>query len=232
MDTRVFFKRIWQINGLLILLVGLLTVGGLLWTGYQVGKDFFRPRTVLSVVNVDQTASVQQHWTMAALRPVAGSDYLIIPLTSDQRYAQSYYDKSASSYRNLLFVNRHTQQQHWLFAHNNWLIDQYVVLTTEQQPKVPLGILYQLIKTDSDQDKRLTTKDSITLAISDFSGAGYRELFPAIDQLLGQYVADQQTLILFYKMNAHYYVSQIALADFTIYYTRQLLDFPEQAAAH
>ena len=83
----------------------------------------------------------------------------MIPLNSDQSYAQSYYSKSSSSARNYLFINSKDNEKHWLFGTNKYLVSDVALLSEKDydsdSSKVRV-ILYRIVKNDTNGDKRLT----------------------------------------------------------------------------
>ncbi len=89
-----------------LLVAGVLAIGVLCFAGYGIFRETTRERQVRNIVNVADESDVDEKWRLGYMKGIDGSPYLMIPLHSDQSYAQSYYSKSSYSTRNYLFINR------------------------------------------------------------------------------------------------------------------------------
>ena len=122
MEETKFFKNVWRFNGLIISVAGVLAIMVLFLAGYHTIKDVFRKRQVRNIANIAENISVKEVWTLGYMRQLDGTEYVMVPLQSDQSYAKSYYSKSSYSVRNFLFINVKTNGKEWLFPNNKWLI--------------------------------------------------------------------------------------------------------------
>jgi hypothetical protein len=158
--------------------------------------------------------SEQAKLHLGAFQELAGSDYLIAPITSAS--SREEYIKDASSSReenrytrNFLFVNLADQSSHLLFPGHDLLILSSENLLEKPAPKPAEAaaknpppqdgdkaaekavnavkwICYRVIKADTNLDKLLNANDLITIAISDVSGLNYTELLTDVRAVLHQ----------------------------------------------
>lgn len=219
MENSQFFKQVWRINGIIIMVAGLLAIGVLVFAAYQIFKETVRERGVNGIVNIEASTEVKEKWQLGYLSSIQGTPFVMIPLSSDQQYSQSYYDKSASSIRNYLFINKQKNQQHWLLNSNEHLIMKADVLsesTASGQDTAALAILFTVITSDTNNDDRLTAKDLKNVAISQPSGQAYREVLRGIDRMIGYSLTGKESLMLVYQRDDIGYAVIISLTDFSV----------------
>jgi hypothetical protein len=223
MKSTKLFRTIWRINSVLILTVGLMSFGLLAYIGYELYKQKFQTRDVSEVVNVDSDAYVNSEWALGGFSRVEGTNYLMAPAFSKQNYQVSYYEKGASAVRNYLFVNAVDKSSRWLIPDNKALFLSSDRLSQGDVSNKPMQWMkYEVIKADTNQDKRLTEKDQRAIAISSLTGEGYVELVKNIDELLGSQVQDENTLLLFYRSGQKRFVSEINLPKRQVTVTKEL----------
>ncbi|WP_353571728.1 hypothetical protein [Candidatus Albibeggiatoa sp. nov. BB20] len=220
-DTHPFFRLVWRINGLIIFVVGILTIGVLIFLNYQLFHEIFGVHDVSSVINVEseQSGEIEQNWSYGSMLKVQGSPYLMLPLELKQNYKQTYYDKSASSTLNYLFVNgENNSEQNLLFDKNQYLINSYYLLSepSDKNDSPVIAILFQVIKTDSNEDKRLSHADLVTIGISKPNGTAYQEIISNVNQLVGHQMIDKNTLLLLYHEGQDIFSVHIDLTDFSL----------------
>ncbi|MGL1932593.1 MAG: hypothetical protein OCC45_12680 [Desulfotalea sp.] len=219
MEKSPFFKKLWCFNALIISVAGILAIVLLIFGGYHVIKDIYWNNQIGNVVNVAEDSNIEEIWSFGYMQKLDGTDFIMIPLESDQSYAQSYYSKSSNSHRNLLFINVLTNERKWLFPNNNWLIADNNVLA-EIEPagksKKVIGLLFNIVKADTNGDKRLTNKDKTTIALSSPSGTKYKEILPEIDLLIGHTIVESDIILILYKKDGVAYSSRYSLQDFRL----------------
>ncbi len=91
MEESKFFKFVWRFNSLILMVAGVLAIGVLSFAGYKIIKDVTRERSTLNIVNFQEENTEKENWQFGHLSIIQGSPYVMIPLKSDQSYAQSYY---------------------------------------------------------------------------------------------------------------------------------------------
>lgn len=219
MDDNKFFKLVWRINGLTILVVGFLSLIVLLYVVYESFSFVTRDRSVRNIVNIEDAKDIKEELHFGHMSEIKGSSYVLIPLISDQNYSQVYFSKSSSSARNYLFLNSNTNEKTWLLRHNNFLFDDNDILYKKNDiddEDKPLAHLFEIIKTDTNSDKRLNRQDLMTIALSKIDGTNYIEVIEDINSYIGHKVNDNGSLLVLYKKGGVAYSANIDLSDFKI----------------
>ncbi|CAG36110.1 hypothetical protein [Desulfotalea psychrophila] len=216
-----FFTLVWRINGLLLMVAGVLAIGISTFAGYKIITDIVRERSSSNIVNVEEKDAIKEEWQLGYLTNIEGGPYVMSPLRSEQNYAQSYYSKSSTSARNYLFINGTTNEQHWLLSSHQYLIVDFELLS-ERREKDVQAILYRVVKTDSNEDKRLTGDDTLTIGLSLPTGAGYKEILQGVNTFIGQRVITPTTLLIIFEQGGIGYSANVNLTDFTLYNKRPI----------
>ncbi len=218
MEQNRFFRILWRFNAIVISLVGIVSLVCLLFGAYQIFKDITRNRSSHNIVNIENPDEVKIDWSLGSSEKINGHFVLKIPLFSGQKYSQSNYSKSVKSSRNYLFINTETDSKHWLFNHNNYLVESAKELGLGgcQSEKVSLAIIYEVIKSDTNSDMRLTNSDLKTLAISKPDGTSYMELVTELDYVIDYDVVNDNLVYVLYKKNNVVYSASINLSNFAV----------------
>ncbi len=219
MKESKFFKFVWRLNGLILMIAGILAIGVLVFAGYKIITDITRERNTHNIVNVQDEDDIKEKWQLGNMSDIEGSPWIMIPLNSNQSYAQSYYSKSSSSVRNYLFINSQNNEKHWLFNTNEYLILEAELLSKneyESNERNILAILYKVVKSDSDSDKRLTNKDLQTISISLPNGIGYKEILNGVDNFIGKKIVNEKSLLLLFQKEGIGYSANVNLTKFTV----------------
>jgi hypothetical protein len=216
MDENRFFKFVWRFNGIVLMLAGVLAVGVLGFAGYKIFRETTREREVRNIVNVTDETDSDEKWRLGYLQDVDGTPYLMIPLYSDQSYAQSYYSKSSYSTRNYLFINSETNKKRWLLDTNDYLIMNDEMLSVENydaKDRKVRAILYHMVKEDTNGDDRLTHDDLSVVALSKPDGTEFGEILSNLDVFVGHRVIDAKTILLVYQKKGIGYSATLSMED-------------------
>jgi hypothetical protein len=236
MERERLFQRTWNFKSLLILAAGLAALGVLSLVGYEVYKVKTRTRQVHNVVNVEPDTRIEYEWALGTFERVPGTDYVMAAAHSKQSYHASYYEKDASALRNYLFVNVADKSSRWLVPTNKYLFLRAERLRQEAKPEGGAGkgaeaqqggeavkwLMYEVVKSDTDRDSRLTAKDQRAVAVSGAAGEGYKEVIDNVDQTLGSMLRDENTLLVFHSTGGSSYVSEVDLPGRQVSVTREL----------
>ena len=219
MDENRFFKFVWRFNGIVLMVVAVLAIGVLGFAGYQIFRETTREREVRNIVNVTDETDLDERWRLGYLGNVDGTPYLMIPLHSDQSYAQSYYSKTSYSTRNYLFINSATNQKRWLLDTNDYLImkdEMLFVGKHDTEDRKVKAILYHMVKGDTNGDDRLTHDDLSVVALSKPDGTEFREILLDLDVFIGHRVLDENSTLLIYQKKGKGYSATLSLENFVL----------------
>ncbi|NEQ66169.1 MAG: hypothetical protein F6K21_11820 [Symploca sp. SIO2D2] len=207
MSKTKLFRLLWRFNAFVIAIAGMFAVGILAIAILFLIKDATRTRNVTSVVNVDNEDEIDEEWSFGSFREVPGTSIVLLPLETEQNYAFEYSGKAANSVRNILFLDTVSQNQRWLVNQSEQLILKYkpVVPPTqepsEEQEKA-VGIFYQIVENDTNNDGRLNYSDRFSLAISETSGERFKILYEDVDALLGNKVLENGDLFVVFEKDS------------------------------
>lgn len=125
----------------------------------------------------------------------------------------------SSAVNNYVFFNTADDSTHRLIPHNDSLI-----LRAQRFPEKDKvdWFVYNVVKSDTNDDKELSSKDRFTIAISDGGGNGYVELLPNIETRLGDSMTDANTLLILYIKDSKKYYSRIDLPNRKVTVTNEL----------
>jgi hypothetical protein len=225
---------------LFIALFLLLIVG---FSGYRIVQYIFRPRFVTNVANIETDSNKKTTYNLSAFLSLPGSRYLIASINTLEDYRQDYYEKGADSTRNFLFFNINDKSTRHLIPNNNLLFISHNTLGKQTEAnvndfnnstylgKIPPNfnsvkevktLWYEVIKNDTNKDKRLSRIDKKNIAMSDVSGANYTEVIDNIDSIISTYQRDEKVWFVFWSGNNKKYVSEIDILGKRVIQTQEL----------
>lgn len=220
MEENKLFRGIWRFNAIVIAMVGVLAIAVLFFALYTIYKEWNRDRHRHDIVNIDSEANIKESFRLGRIVHVKGYSTVIIPLYSDQEFSHGYSgSKSTASTRNLLFSNIRTETNKWILPTNEFLIVDHQLINESNyydETKDVITILYEIVKTDTNNDSRLTDNDKLTIAFSNPEGNNYTEVLTNIDELLGYEVIDQKLMAIVYSRANHSYTAYIDISNFSI----------------
>jgi hypothetical protein len=126
---------------------------------------------------------------------------------------------------NVVFLNRANGTFQQLLPTNEYVIAGMKPLVTpapKAEPPITHAWLYSVIKSDTNGDKELTLEDKITVSISDVGGATYREMVTDVDEVYGDTLRDETTLLIVYRRDKLKYLASIDISGYSIITTTEL----------
>ncbi|HPG41848.1 MAG TPA: hypothetical protein PLP19_21525 [bacterium] len=225
MEENRFFKTIWRIDGILLLIVGLLAIIVLAYALFGVigNSGASRDEQVYDTKQTDSKEAV--HWQLGSLIPVEGSSAVMLPLETGDRYSESGYKDYGISAWNFLFIDSRNNKNHWLFDNNrNMILASDLLVEENYSASVnPVrAIVYQLVTADSDGDGELTSYDRQSVGLSQPDGYNYREVVKDIDFVIGHRLVDKDNLLLVYQHGGKTRSALVSLKAFTITNEREI----------
>jgi hypothetical protein len=173
----------------------------------------------------------QSQKSLGTFSRVAGTRYLYAQISQSPDgsvFSSSYRDSSGGNIHNFVYFDPTSGKLTQLLPTNDALIASTVALpevAVSQDPKQVDWFLYGIIKKDTDNDRKLTHKDLMVLAMADAGGQGYTELVNGIDQLYGQTLNDANTLTVIYSKSSRLFHSTVNLPKRQVTVTKELPSF-------
>ena len=180
--------------------------------------------------------------TLGDFRSVTGTNYLIASVTGsdtnanilDELFSSGRWFNSGygNSQYNLVFLDIATEAVYPLLDTND-----YEIVSMESFPRPVYSLneygppeqkepiswwLFSIVKSDTNQDKDLSSADKQTLSITDVGGRGYTEIISAVDNLLGTAFKNNDTLLIIYCSNGKNYIAHVDLPSRHVTSTEEL----------
>lgn len=130
------FKLIWQINGVLLLVITSLGAIGLAVLFVAVLSDFAEGKSSPKLSEIAGAVLESEDLELGAFHVVQGTEYLVASLNApsgSRRIASGSYGKRAEA-RNLLFYDAKSHKARWLFPGNDQLIRSHSFLFDPPRP--------------------------------------------------------------------------------------------------
>ncbi len=220
MEENKIFKNIWRFNAIIISIAGILAIVVLIFASYLIFKETNRNKYRNEIVNVDPETNIKETFRLGRIEHIKGSESVIVPLYSDQTFDLNYSgSKSTASTRNLMFSNMRTETNRWLLPNNNYLISSHRLINESNsydRDKDIITILYNIVKTDTNNDSRLTENDNLTIALSDPNGKNYTEVLLNVENVLGYDLINKQAIAIMFNRKGQGYTAYINLSNLKV----------------
>lgn len=234
MEENRFFRIVWRVNGIAIMLLLLIVMG---IAAYSLIKEMFPSHPPAVITNVAEDPQGQEKWTLGIPEEIEGTSFIYIPLVSEKenislpvitgarKSLHSYGGGYFSPTRNLLFVDKQTREMRWLFKDNRQLITNINMLSAlrrnEKDRKVDV-MLYHVIGKDTNGDKKLGSDDLADIAISFPDGTRYKEVLQSVERIYGAMSLGSQEALVLYQSSGKGYASTIRLKDLSVIETNEM----------
>lgn len=214
MTSRRFFAYVWRVNGLVLLVAGLLLVVILAIIGLQFVRDAVRPRSVDNVANTMVDEVEREKAQLGEFSRIEGSDLIRAPLSIAQTYALSVGSKQAESVRNYLFVHAKSRSSYWLLPSTDKVIlgERTLPETAYGEKALPVrAMVYTIVEADSDKDGRLTDRDRKTIGVTSPDGANLRRVAEDVEEVHFADLATPSVVTVVYSKGGKLMVTDVAL---------------------
>lgn len=189
----------------------------------------------------------QPQFRLTEFSPVRGAPILVaeIVITGDtyNNFGSSRWfsfgSSSNASVRNLVFLDSQTLNSRTLFPTNDqgllnvtqfplkWVAS-YDESSEEIEDLAPTEwFVYEVVKSDANNDGLLNRDDLFALAVSDEDGLGYVELLSGVSALYGMDMIEYGKLVITFRQNDKKLVMLVDLAQKTILDIKELIDLGE-----
>ncbi|WP_125931992.1 hypothetical protein [Thiosocius teredinicola] len=235
MDSNPFFKWVWRLNGILLLIAVLVVTASI---GYEAIRAFTQnPQESAVVTNVADDPSGTEKWVLGGMQDLPGTELAMISLVSENDqvamkrsgYLGSggrYWDPRSGPAKNILFLDKVSNRSYWLFPDNQQIIYSSApfppVRYGEQKERATKAIFYEFITVDSNTDGVMNEADKVSLAISHPDGTGLSVIAPQFDHVIGKNLTGDNQAIVVYQIDGIAHSTLVDLASLKITHTTEL----------
>lgn len=222
LNLEKYDKIVWRVNGSLLLLacIGAILVCSVV--GYKLMIEVFGNRQVHDIVNVDQNTKKEEYLRLGYFHSLKGTDLILIPLTSEQKYEASYYSKSAYSHaRNYLVFNSTSKEGYWIWKSNSFLVLEDIKIHNQikdEKTQKARGLVFEFVEKDSNTDNVLDGNDKKSIQYFDLATKKSVPVISQVDRSIGvQQTGDDEVLFFYSRTGKSFFrsltVSSLALSD-------------------
>lgn len=222
LNLEKYNKTIWRLNGIIILIASLGAIFFCLIVGYNLAQDIFRNREVHDIVNINEKTKNEEFLRLGYFTSLSGTSFFLVPLSSEESISESYYSKSSSSNsRNYLLFDSSSKESLWLFKNNESLILRFETIKekTLTEPEInkskTIGLTFEVVNKDTNNDKRLSTQDLVDLVYFDLKTKKMIPLVVGIDRNIGSEQSQDDELLIFYSKNGKSYFKTFRISTMT-----------------
>lgn len=227
MKRIVSIRTIWKINALLILVAGTgfcLMLGVL---GFQFTQSQLQVLHRDDMVNVEKNVGTE--WRLGSFQRVAGTAYLVAAAHSEQAYPASFSGKEATAIRNYLFVNGEDMSSRWLVPNNDQLFLNMECILADgmmtswgDSGKPVKWLVFQVVTSDTDGDRRLSASDRMAVAVAESNGAQYTEVLSNVDRILGESWLSGDRLLVVHSSGGKHRAAEVNLLERKVVAVKEL----------
>ncbi len=210
--TEKYDRILWRINGLILLLAGIGLLFGMLYIGVMILRDFGRNHRRPDLVTVDQATQKKEFLRLGYGRPLAGGQYVLIPLTtsSDGSTSFSYKGTRSGDEKNYLVVNKIDKTLSWVWSDSKISILRSEVVHKEISNDKPIakGLWIQVVSKDRDQNEKLEEEDGIDLLYYDLASQEKAPILENLDRVASiEQINADELMILFIREGSGYWTT-------------------------
>lgn len=230
MEKNKFFKWVWRVDGLLILIVAIFLA--FLMLTEAVRKLSWQEHKEEVIVSVADDPEGKEKWVLGA--PVDSiSNMVILPLVSENKEVKETTmgmmsksgwtdNKWRTTAKNLLFIDSVTNKSFWLFEGIDRLIllieafrdRSYDPLITAN-PKV-VALFFHIISKDTNDDQVLNFDDKPSLAVANPDGSHYQIIIDEFDRIISKSLVEKNKMLIVFQNAGTGYSLQLQLNTFEI----------------
>jgi hypothetical protein len=193
-----------------------------------------RPSENIKTEEVKASFPPEYTATLGAFQNLKGTPYLMSAVNSGKswsdKFASSESYETGAQTRNLVFLDTKSLGSQRLFDTNGYVIletDQYT--QTIKSKAVTQWLVHQVLKADTDSNKRLDRNDLITLGISSASGKRYVEVLTGLTDIFDLTMMTPGKLVVVYGKKGTKAASIVDLDKRSVTATKSLVDFGPEA---
>jgi len=225
MDNIKFFRVLWRVNAIIILVLTIITLIILIGTNFFENRAPYQKRSVyLDYENVPEEESERKaRWYLDEFKEINDFGMFAVQLISEQSFSIGFSKtKKTEAIRNYLFVDTNKNNSFWLFEQNDFVISELQYVTTKDRISHSfysddeiIALFFVVYKVDTNKDNAIKDNDLGAVVLTKPDGSAYTEIEKEIENIRSIKVTNGgKDLILFYEKEGKQYVSKYSLIEF------------------
>lgn len=214
MESNKFFSFVNRFNSIVFMLILLVSAGSLIYFNIE-SNDWRDRRSVTLKENPDSNKKIEL--ILGKINIISGSSVLFVNL-SERNGGSSYSSgSSAGGTRNVLFFKDKEMNPNWLFKSNEYLIQDMDPLKTKKHSKETpaIAFIYEVVYKDTNNNKKLDSRDKLTVAFSKLDGSEFKNVVEQVDSLIDHQVSsDGKEVALIYQVDHKVILERVSLDNF------------------
>jgi hypothetical protein len=218
MTSHRFFRIVWRINAIVLLVAAAAAVLILGIGAVALGRDMFRTWGEREAVTVAGQRVESSRFQFEDFELLAGTGVLRSPLVVYESYGFGS-SGGGRAILNYLYYDSSTRNAHWLLKDNEKLIWWSCDLKTSATPPAEsrtLGSLYAVVESDSDHDGQLTSSDLSSILLTDSAGSQKTRILERVSDIQGCEVLSPSSAVLFYVSKSELRAATLDLGQLRI----------------
>jgi len=214
MTSSRFFRTVWRVNGLLVLLTFVLAAGGALagiltsisWGARNSGAEPVAARTEQG-----------EPLSLGDVEEVGGTPFVILPFSTRNEASKFSSGAEPSVTRNLLFFEASTGATRWLRPDRRAAVAERAFIHAPGRPgHDEVGpvrfVRYEIAEADTDGDGQVTDEDARSVAVSGPGGEELTTVLSELDAILGyRELEDGTALLVFFRRGTEHFAARVDL---------------------
>lgn len=206
-----FDRIIWRINGIVLcglLLVGPVVLGGSIMWYMKRGTQRY-VQTAMKNNDVDH----QEYLRFGSMDRIDGRSIYQSKLYAVKDKSFRLNSKSAFFFRNVMFYDPDTGQQHFVFDHHQRFISKEYTLYNEphthyqdKTDAITQAFIYEVSSHDTNGDGQVDWDDRVTLYVTDYQGRHLKTITEDVDDVINIEQRSPEAVLIFIVKANNYYV--------------------------
>ncbi|MCI0657621.1 MAG: hypothetical protein L0170_11200 [Acidobacteria bacterium] len=231
MTSHRFFRIVWRINAIVLLVAAAVAILILGIGAVALGRDMFRTWGEREAVTVAGQRVESSRFQFENFELLPGTGVLRSPLAVYESYGFGS-SGGGRAILNYFYYDSSTRNAHWLLKDNErliwWSCDLKTSATQPAESRT-LGSLYAVVESDSDHDGQLTSSDLSSVLLTDPAGAQETRILERVSDIQGCEVLSPSSAVLFYVSKSELRAATLDLGQLRIESDASLAAVPGRA---
>lgn len=214
MESNKFFVFVNRFNAITFMLLLLAAAASLVYINIQ-SNNWQNRRTVTLKENPEGNKNIEL--VLGGIKTISGSPVLYVNLSERDRESSYSSGGGLGGTRNVLFFKDKEMKPSWLFKSNEYLIQDMDPLKWQnyKEDAPSISFIYEIVYRDTNDNKRLDSRDKVTIALSKLDGSSFKNVVESVDSLIDHQVSsDSKEVALIYQSHHKVILERVSLEDF------------------